>query len=124
MEKWREREIEKKKDNQEFALLTKYIDFSIKKIRDLLIAFKAKLLPEQWRTYSPSNPQGILSVTFINGVLNTLRLLIENEKVTTSDNYIGQLENIDKFSFKKYKSSQYSKIGRRYICPIFQIDFA
>ena len=114
----------KKKDNQEFALLTKYIDFSIEKIRDLLIAFKAKLLPEQWRTYSPSNPQGIMSVTFINGVLNTLRLLIENEKVTTSDNYIGQLENIDKFSFKKYKSSQYSKIGRRYICPIFQIDFA
>lgn len=101
-------------------MLTKYIDFSIEKIRDLLIAFKAKLLPEQWRTYSPSNPQGILSVTFINGVLNTLRLLIENEKVTTSDNYIGQLENIDKFSFKKYKSSQYSKMGEDIYAQYFK----
>jgi len=102
----------KKKDNEEFALLAKYIDFSIEKIRDLLIAFKSKLLPDQWRTYSPSNPLGILSVTFINGVLNTLRLLIENEKVTTSDKYIAQLDNIDKFNFKKYKSSQYRKMGQ------------
>ncbi len=101
----------KKKDNEEFALLAKYIDFSIEKIRDLLIAFKSKLLPDQWRTYSPSNPQGILSVTFINGILNTLRLLIENEKVTTSDKYIAQLDNINKFNFKKYKSSQYRKMG-------------
>lgn len=101
----------KKKDNEEFALLTKYIEFSIEKIRDLLIAFKAKLLPEQWRTYSTSNPNGILSVTFINGILNTLRLLIENDKVTTSDRYIAQLDSIDKFNFKKYKSSQYRKMG-------------
>ncbi len=101
----------KKKDNEEFTLLSKYIDFSIEKIKDLLIAFKEKLLPEQWGTYSPSNPQGVLSVTFINGVLNTLRLLIENEKVTTSEGYIAQLDNVDKFNFKKYKSSQYRKMG-------------
>lgn len=101
----------KKKDNEEFELLAKYIEFSIEKIRDLLIAFKTKLLPDQWRTYSPSNPQGILSVTFINGVLNTLRLIIENDKVKTSDKYIVQLDNIDKFNFKKYKSSQYRKMG-------------
>ena len=101
----------KKKDNEEFALLAKYIDFSIEKIRDLLIAFKTKLSPDQWSTYSPSNPQGILSVTFINGLLNTLRMLIENEKVTTTVKYIAQLDNIDKFNFKNYKSIQYRKLG-------------
>ncbi|HSC54092.1 MAG TPA: DGQHR domain-containing protein [Phnomibacter sp.] len=101
----------KRKDNEEFSLLTNYIEFSVEKIRDLLIAFKTKLQPEQWKTYSKSNPKGILSVTFINGVLNTLRLLIQHNKVATSQAYMKQLDGIDKFTFKKYKSSQYRKMG-------------
>lgn len=99
------------KDNEEFDLLTKYIDYAVLKIRDILIAFKAKLSPEQWKTYSKSNVNGILSVTFINGILNTLRLIIENDRVKSVDEYSAQLDGIDKFNFKKYKSSQYRKMG-------------
>ncbi|GFZ78804.1 hypothetical protein GCM10011531_05560 [Aquaticitalea lipolytica] len=101
----------KQKDNKEFDLLEEYIQFSVEKIRDLLIALKMNLDSDQWKTYSPGNPKGLLTVTFINGVLNVLRLLIENNKVSTVDTYKTKLKNIDKFDFKQFKSSQYRKMG-------------
>ncbi|WP_026451578.1 DGQHR domain-containing protein [Aequorivita capsosiphonis] len=101
----------KQKDNNQFDLLDDYIMFSVEKIRDLLIALKGNLDTDQWKTYSPGNPKGLLTVTFINGVLNILRLLIENNKVSTVENYKLKLKNINKFEFKKYKSSQYRKMG-------------
>ncbi len=101
----------KQKDNKEFDLLEEYIKFSVEKIRDLLIALKMNLESDQWKTYSPGNPKGLLTVTFINGVLNVLRLLIENNKVSTVDIYKTKLKNIDKFDFKQFKSSQYRKMG-------------
>lgn len=101
----------KQKNNEEFDLLDAYIDFSVEKIRDLFIAFKAVLTNEQWNTYSQSNPSSLLTVTFINGILNVLRLLIENNKVSTVDVYRSKLKGIDKFDFKKFKSSQYRKLG-------------
>ncbi len=101
----------KQKDNTEFELLDEYIDFSIEKIRDLLIALKMNLTNEQWKTYSPSNPKCLLTVTFINGVLNVLRLLIENNKVSSVDDYKLKLKSINNFDFKQFKSSQYRKMG-------------
>lgn len=101
----------KAKNNEEYTLLTEYVDFAVGKIRDLLIAFKATLDQDQWNTYSPSTPKGVLTVTFVNGVLNVLRLLIENNKVSTPEKYINKLVGINKFDFKQYKSSQYRKMG-------------
>lgn len=100
------------KDSSDYELLNEYIAFAIEKIRDLLIAFKAQLTPDQWQTYSPSQPKGLLSVSFINGVLNVMRLLIENNKVNDINNYKSKLSGVDKFDFKKYKSSQYRKMGQ------------
>ncbi|MDW3209445.1 MAG: DNA methyltransferase [Reichenbachiella sp.] len=101
----------KKKDNKEFELLDEYVEFSTEKVRDLLIALKTNLSVEQWKTYSPSNPKGLLSVTFINGILNVLRLLIQNNKVSTTHYYKLKLADIGKFDFKQFKSSQYRKMG-------------
>jgi DGQHR domain-containing protein len=101
----------KQKNSKEFDLLDEYINFSVEKIRDLLIALKINLTNEQWKTYSPSNSKGLLTVTFINGILNVLRLLIENNKVSTVENYKLKLKNIDLFDFKEFKSSQYRKMG-------------
>lgn len=101
----------KSKDISDTTLLNEYINFSVEKIRDLLIAFKTKLSPEQWHTYSPSNSKGLLTVSFINGLLNVLRLLIENKKIENIESYKNQLSGIDKFDFKKFKSSQYRKMG-------------
>jgi hypothetical protein len=54
---------------------------------------------------------GVLTVTFINGILNVLRLLIENNEVSDVENYKDELKDINNFKFKEYKSSQYRKMG-------------
>jgi len=102
----------KEKGNEEYSLLKEYIEFCVEKIRDILIAFKSNLTQEQWNTYSYTNSNGVLTVTFINGILNTLRLLIENNKISTIETYKIQLRGIDKYDFKNFKSSQYRKMGQ------------
>ncbi|KGN74294.1 hypothetical protein HR17_05810 [Porphyromonas gulae] len=102
----------KKRNSQESQLLNDYINFSVETIRDLFIAMKDNLTPNQWQTYTPQTSEGILTVTFINGVLNLLRLLIENNKVDSVDIYRKKLENIKCFEFKSFKSSQYRKMGK------------
>ena len=49
----------------------------------------------------------------MNGLLNLLRLLIENNQVLGRDYYIGQgrLQNIETHDTRKYKSSQYRSMG-------------
>lgn len=99
------------KDNEEYDLLKEYIDFSIEKIRDLMIAFKDILDDDKWKSGNKLFPNGILSVTFVNGVLNILRLSIENNKTSDINTYKLKLKNINSFDFKKFKSSQYRKMG-------------
>ena len=110
----------KAKDNKEFYLLNEYINFTIEKIRDIFIALKANMHQSQWETYSTKNPQGVLTVTFINGILNVLRLLIENNKVLTIEDYKEKLKGIDKFDFKNFKSSQYRKMGEEIFNKYFK----
>lgn len=102
----------KVKDNEEHDLLKEYIDFSIEQIRSLLRAFKDILDNDKWNSQSKSNPNGILSVTFINGILNTLRLLIENNNTSDVVAYREKLNDLNSFPFKNYKSSQYRKMGQ------------
>ena len=101
----------KVKDYVDFDLLENYVGFCVEKIRDIMIAFKSELTNEQWSTYSHGTPNGILTVTFINGVLNVLRLLVQNNKISSIDNYRTLLKGINSFNFKQYKSSQYRKMG-------------
>ena len=99
-------------DSEEYQLLNEYINFCIEKIRDIFIAFKSKLASEKWHTYSPKTSNGVLTVTFINGILNVLRLLIENNEVSDVDHYQTKLGSVNNFKFKEYKSSQYRKMGK------------
>lgn len=99
------------KNAEEFLLLSEYIDYSVKEINILMSAFKSNLNKSKWNLYSYATPEGILNVTFINGILNVLRLLIENGKVGSFDQYDIKLKQINNFDFKKYKSSQYRKMG-------------
>ena len=64
-----------------------------------------------WQTYNAKTSIGILTVTFINGVLNLIRLLIENNKLASFESYRSRLNSIKEFEFKKYKSSQYRRMG-------------
>lgn len=101
----------KVKGHDDYDLLSAYVEFCIETIRNIFIAFKSRLADDRWRTYTPSMPQGVLTVTFINGVLNVLRLLIQNGKIFSVEEYKKRLVGIDQFDFKAYKSSQYRKMG-------------
>jgi hypothetical protein len=54
--------------------------------------------------------------------LNVLRLLIKHNKVSTVENYKIKLENINKFDFKQFKSSQYRKLGEAIFNQYFQLE--
>jgi len=101
------------KDSQEYELLTEYINFSVETIRDLLIAFKFNLDDQKWNLYSPKIPTGTLTVTFINGVLNVLRLLIENGKVGDVEFYKSKLEKREEWEVKSFKARKYRKRGEK-----------
>lgn len=110
---WDRNDKEKLKDKniENFDLLDEYINYSVQRIRDLFIAVKNNLDKDQWSLYSHKTQKGILNVTFFNGFLNVLRLLIENKKLNQYSEYSKKLEGFNKFPFKNYKSSQYRKMG-------------
>lgn len=104
----------KEKDNEEYELLDEYVNFCNTKIRDIFLAVKSNLNGDQWCFYSYNTPNGVLNVTFFNGILNVLRLLIENDQLSDFTSYKTKIKdkNIGKFPFKNYKSSQYRKMGQ------------
>ena len=110
---WDNEEKEKLLDinNNDYSLLEEYKKFCAKKISEVLSAFKANLDFSMWAPYNAKTSTGILTVTFINGVLNLIRLLIENDKLTDISTYRKYLERINSFDLKKYKSSQYRRMG-------------
>lgn len=101
-----------KPDCQDYALLEDYKKFCASKISVVLSAFKACFDPSMWQPYNAKTSTGILTVTFINGILNLIRLLIQNEKLTTIDYYREHLVEVKDFGFKQYKSSQYRRMGK------------
>lgn len=111
----------KLKDSDEFDLLNEYIGYCVEQIRELLIAVKRSLPNEKWCTYSSKTPDGVLNVTFINGILNVLRFLIENDKVDSNSVYSEKLEKgFAEFKFKEFKSSQYRKMGEEIYNEFFK----
>lgn len=101
------------KDCEEYELKKKYVDYCAEKIRDLLIAVKRIVPNDSWKVYDPKLKQGSLSVTFINGFLNVIRCQIkENGTLLSSEEYYQRLKDIKIDDLKKYKSSQYNKMGR------------
>ena len=104
------------KDNllsgEDYTALQKYIDFCANTIDELLSAIKILLPLEAWTVSSKKNDKGKLSVTFINGIMNLLRLLIENKETLGRDYYLIHLKDIASFDTKAYKSSQYRAMGQ------------
>lgn len=111
----------KNKECNDDVLRKAYVDFCVEKIRSILIAFKTHLATNnQWEPYSASNKNGVLGVVLLNGILNVLRLLIENNQLSSTNDYTKKLDGIQTFSFRDYKSSQYRRMG----IDIYQKYFA
>lgn len=100
--------LEKKK--KDAAALKEYKEFCTTQVREIFIGLKANIDPQNWRI-GRTDKKAILNVTTINGIINCLRLLIENNKTGDVDYYKKQFKKIAGFDFKKFKSSQYRKMG-------------
>lgn len=101
-----------KPDCQDYVLLEEYKKYCAHIINEVLSAFKTCFESGMWQPYDAKTSTGLLTVTFINGILNLIRLLIENDKITTIDTYRKQLAAVKDFPFKEYKSSQYRRMGK------------
>lgn len=104
-----------------YDLLQEYINYCANEINYVLSAFKSRLDASKWHTYSTKTQEGVLTVTFINGLLNLIRLLIENDKLNGFEFYKNQLIPVNEFDFKIFKSSQYRKLGEALYNKYFNI---
>jgi len=98
--------------DKNYALKNEYVKFCAESIRDLFIGVRKNLSDDDWKLYSPSDKKGLLSITFINGILNLLRFIIQNDKtIYTPEEYTKRLKSISGFDFRSYKTSHYRKMG-------------
>ncbi len=101
--------LKSKKDD--FDVLKAYKQFCAQQVKYIFIGLKQNIEKANW-TMDRNNSNAILNVTTINGVINCLRLLIENDTYGDIDYYKEKFKSIEGFKFKKYKSSQYRKMGK------------
>lgn len=107
---WDNPRKEELKDGKDNDLLKDYREFCASKINNLLIGYKKNIPKELWTTNQKKSK--FITVTSVNGLINCLRLLIENRKTGEIEYYEKRLRDIAKFDFKAFKSSQYRKLGQ------------
>lgn len=92
------------------SLRNEYVEFCVHSIDQFLIALKMSAPPSLW--VADKKVVGhILNTTLVNGFLVCMRKLVENGLIGDRDFYRGFIHNIDFSSFKKFKSSQYGRLG-------------
>lgn len=90
--------------------LTEYIDFCAKTITHFLNAVKADVGPVRW-TPDRKIDDRIITVTYINAFLITLRKMIEGGKSLDAALMKSKLAGISSFKFKDFHSSQYNRMA-------------
>ncbi len=100
-------------------VLETYLQFCLRAINQFLSAVKTNVSEDRWTTSKlPINR--LLTVTYINAFLITLRILISNGKPMTFEFFSQRLKGIDEFDFKAYHSSQYRRMAEE----IYRIHFS
>ncbi|MBF0333695.1 MAG: hypothetical protein HQL40_08615 [Alphaproteobacteria bacterium] len=105
------------------AGLDAYVNFAVTHINMFLGAVKKNVDPNRWTT-SAKVKDRLITVTYINSFLITLRLIIESGAVISFDSFKKNLEGIDTFEFFAYKSSQYYSMAECIFAKHFQSDSA
>jgi DGQHR domain-containing protein len=94
------------------SLADEYVGYCASQINIFINAVKAAIPSERWTT-DPKVKGRMLTTTVLNGLINCLRLIVENKKkLYAFDTYKNKFANSDlsQFSFSTYKSSQYRKL--------------
>ena len=109
---WKNPDKEKlKSKDEDFDLLLEYKEFCVEEIRSIFKGLKRNIDNNNWKV-DRTDKEAILNVTTINGIINCLRLLVQNDKTGNDEYYIEKFSKINEFPFKEYKSSQYRKMGQ------------
>jgi DGQHR domain-containing protein len=91
-------------------LLEQYITFCATELNIFLAAVKQNIANERWTTDRKVDDR-VLSIAVVNGCINCLRYLIENNKVSNFEYYSNKLSDMNNFEFHLYKASQYRRMG-------------
>jgi DGQHR domain-containing protein len=92
--------------------LSDYVDFCVDKINILLSSVKSNLEPHRW-TNNKKTACRILTTTYINSFLITLRLLLERNYVVSFEELQKSFIGINDFNFTAYHSSQYNRMAEK-----------
>lgn len=93
--------------------LSDYISFCTSSVNQVLGAIRQNLPKERWTT-DPSVQNRVLTTTYVNSFLISIRLLIENKafKLNGIKNVFSDINNID---FSLYHSSQYKRMAEKIV---------
>lgn len=94
-------------------VLDRYINFCGTELNTFIGAFKASQSQEFW---TPDRSKSrLLTTTTVNGLVFCMRLILENDKLSTFDQYLGGFERLN-LDFRpgkfQYKSSHWRQLGR------------
>ncbi|MFT4276359.1 MAG: DGQHR domain-containing protein [Rhodopseudomonas sp.] len=97
-------------EQNDAVLLQEYIKFCAKEINIFLGAIKERVAPERW-TADKRQKDRLLTTTNINGFINCLRKIIQHDDPRSMQFYRSKLDGLERFVFKRYRSSQYARMG-------------
>lgn len=100
------------------AGLDAYLQFSTSNVKLFLNAIRANVDDVRW-TPDNSVKNRVLTVTYVNSFLITLRLLIKNGYPIEFERLRVALKGIDSFEFASYRSSQYARMAEEIYSKYF-----
>lgn len=92
-------------------LLTDYIEYCNTTIRDFFVSAKTAMTELGAWDLSDEKKSPLLNPTAINGLINCLRLIIENKKDINRQFFDSGIEKINSIDFTIYRSSNWRKLG-------------
>jgi len=102
--------LREEKGSDQTQLLEEYIDFCTRKLNEFMVEVKQAFGSNLWDIDAqPRSP--LLSPTAINGQIICLRKIIASGQALSSSAHKRKLNNIAKFKFSAYKSSQWQRLG-------------
>jgi hypothetical protein len=97
---------------RKLTCLESYLQFATSKINVFLNSVKANVDPGRW-TPDASIKNRLITVTYINSFLITLRFLIRDGRELEFDALKASLSGVGSFPFKDYHSSQYARMAEK-----------
>lgn len=91
-------------------VLSRYVEYCVASLNDLLIASRKVLGSERWALADKPKDR-FLTPTVINGLIVCLRHVIENGKPLAQSTYEKKLASMEPSDFSRFKSSNWGALG-------------